>query len=421
MADLEDALSPDVGERRRRPGGAPRRRPPRADVRHPGGQGVPPQRRDRDAARPAARLAPRRAPRLVDGGPISASPVRLRAVLLPQRAPSWSSAARARTSTCPSSRAISRRGSGTTSSSTPRTTLGIPRGTIRATVLIETILAAFEMDEILYELREHAAGLNAGRWDYLFSCIKKFRGPLGPGPAGSGPADDDARRSCGPTRSCSSRTCHRRGAHAIGGMAAFIPSRRDAEVNATAMAKVRDDKERESGDGFDGTWVAHPDLVPLATEIFDGVLGDRPNQKDRLRDDVVVTAADLLDLARRRRHDDRGRRPANVSRRAAVPRRVAGRQRRRRDQQPHGGRGDGRDLAARSSGSGGRPARRSTTAATVDRPTATARSATRSWRALGGRDGRRRPPRRRRDAPRRLVLDDEFAEFLTLRAYSLLD
>jgi malate synthase len=173
--------------------------------------------------------------------------------------------------------------------------LGIPRGTIRATVLIETILAAFEMDEILYELREHAAGLNAGRWDYLFSCIKKFRGP------NATPLPDRAQLTMTQPfmRAYTEllvRTCHRRGAHAIGGMAAFIPSRRDPEVNATAMAKVREDKERESSDGFDGTWVAHPDLVPLATEIFDAVLGSRPNQKDRLRDDVAVTAAQLRDL-----------------------------------------------------------------------------------------------------------------------------
>jgi malate synthase len=172
---------------------------------------------------------------------------------------------------------------------------GIPPGSIRATVLIETILAAFEMDEILYELREHSAGLNAGRWDYLFSLIKKFR----------------SRRDLAlPDRAQLTmtvpfmraytellvRTCHTRGAHAIGGMAAFIPSRRDPAVNETAMARVRDDKVRESGAGFDGTWVAHPDLVPLATEVFDGVLGERSNQKERTRDEVSVKASQLLDL-----------------------------------------------------------------------------------------------------------------------------
>ena len=173
--------------------------------------------------------------------------------------------------------------------------LGLPHGTIKATVLVETILAAFEMDEILYELREHSAGLNAGRWDYIFSVIKKFR---------------DREDFVLPDRAQVTmtvpfmraytellvRTCHRRGAHAIGGMAAFIPNRRDPAVTEVALAKVRDDKERESGDGFDGTWVAHPDLVPVAGEVFDRVLGDRPNQKDRLREEVSVSAAQLLDL-----------------------------------------------------------------------------------------------------------------------------
>jgi malate synthase len=172
---------------------------------------------------------------------------------------------------------------------------GIAAGSIRATVLIETILAAFEMDEILYELRDHAAGLNAGRWDYLFSCIKKFRSRR------DLVLPDRAQLTMTVPfmRSYTEllvQTCHRRGAHAIGGMAAFIPSRRDPAVNETAMARVRDDKVRESGDGFDGTWVAHPDLVPLATEVFDGVVGDRPNQKERLREQVSATPAQLLDL-----------------------------------------------------------------------------------------------------------------------------
>ena len=173
--------------------------------------------------------------------------------------------------------------------------LGIPRGSIRATVLIETILAAFEMDEILFELREHAAGLNAGRWDYIFSIIKKFRGD----PAFVLPDRAQVTMAVPFMRAYSQllvRTCHRRGAHAIGGMSAFIPNRRAPDVTANALAKVREDKERESGDGFDGTWVAHPDLVPVAMDVFDRVLGDRPNQKDRLREDVVVGAADLLDL-----------------------------------------------------------------------------------------------------------------------------
>ncbi|HVL53878.1 MAG TPA: malate synthase A [Vitreimonas sp.] len=173
--------------------------------------------------------------------------------------------------------------------------LGIVRGSIRATVLVETITAAFEMDEILFELREHAAGLNAGRWDYLFSCIKRFRGR----PDLVLPDRSQLTMSVPFMRAYTEllvKTCHRRGAHAIGGMAAFIPSRHDPAVNDTALARVREDKERESGDGFDGTWVAHPDLVPLAMEIFDRVLGDRPNQKDRLRDDVEVSGEQLMDL-----------------------------------------------------------------------------------------------------------------------------
>jgi malate synthase len=172
--------------------------------------------------------------------------------------------------------------------------LDVPRGTIRATVLVETVLAAFEMDEILYELREHAAGLNAGRWDYLFSIIKKFRS------WGLDLPDRSQLTMTVPFMRAYTdllvRTCHHRGAHAIGGMAAFIPSRRDPEVNEVALTKVTDDKERESGDGFDGTWVAHPDLVPVAGTVFDRILGPRPNQKDLLRPEVAVTAAELLDI-----------------------------------------------------------------------------------------------------------------------------
>ncbi|MFI8006026.1 malate synthase A [Streptomyces sp. NPDC086010] len=172
--------------------------------------------------------------------------------------------------------------------------VGIPQGTVRATVLIETITAAYEMEEILYELRDHASGLNAGRWDYLFSIVKNFR--------------DGGSKFVLPDRNLVTmtapfmraytellvRTCHKRGAHAIGGMAAFIPSRRDAEVNKVAFEKVKADKDREANDGFDGSWVAHPDLVPIAMASFDAVLGDRPNQKERLREDVSVAAGDLI-------------------------------------------------------------------------------------------------------------------------------
>ena len=167
--------------------------------------------------------------------------------------------------------------------------LDLPRSTIRATVLIETIHAAFEMEEILYELREHSSGLNAGRWDYLFSCIKTFRGPH----AHVLPDRAQVTMTVPFMRAYTERlvrTCHRRGAHAMGGMAAFIPSRRDAAVNDAAMRKVRDDKERESSDGFDGTWVAHPDLVPLATEVFDVVLGSRAAQMDARASDAPLGA-----------------------------------------------------------------------------------------------------------------------------------
>jgi malate synthase len=175
--------------------------------------------------------------------------------------------------------------------------LGIPQGTIRATVLIETIPAAFEMQEILYELRDHSAGLNAGRWDYLFSIIKKFRTR---GADFVLPERNAVTMTAPMMRAYTEllvKTCHARGAHAMGGMAAFIPSRRDPEVNEVALAKVREDKNRESGDGFDGSWVAHPDLVPVCAEVFDRVLGDAPNQLGKQRDDVHVTAAQLLDVS----------------------------------------------------------------------------------------------------------------------------
>jgi malate synthase len=176
--------------------------------------------------------------------------------------------------------------------------LAIPRGTIRATVLIETIPAAFEMDEILYELREHSAGLNAGRWDYLFSIIKKFRTR---GRDFVLPERNAVTMTAPFMRAYTEllvQTCHKRGAHAMGGMAAFIPSRRDPEVNRVALAKVREDKTREAGDGFDGSWVAHPDLVPVCQEVFDGVLGKAPNQLGKQRPEVSVTAEDLLAVSK---------------------------------------------------------------------------------------------------------------------------
>jgi len=174
--------------------------------------------------------------------------------------------------------------------------LGLPHGTIRATVLIETIPAAFEMEEILYELRDHCAGLNAGRWDYIFSIIKNFRGR---GAAFTLPDRSRITMTVPFMRAYTEllvATCHKRGAHAIGGMSAFIPNRRDPEVTARALEQVAADKRREAGDGFDGTWVAHPDLIATAQAEFDAVLGDRANQLDRLRDDVQVDARRLVDL-----------------------------------------------------------------------------------------------------------------------------
>jgi len=175
--------------------------------------------------------------------------------------------------------------------------VGIPHGSVRATVLIETIPAAFEMEEILFELRDHCAGLNAGRWDYIFSIIKAFR--------------DQGEEFVLPDRSQITmtvpfmraytallvETCHRRGAHAIGGMSAFIPNRRDPDVTSRAIEQVRADKHRESTEGFDGTWVAHPDLVPIAFGEFDAVLGDRPNQIDRVTNATAPSAGELVDLA----------------------------------------------------------------------------------------------------------------------------
>ncbi len=173
--------------------------------------------------------------------------------------------------------------------------LGIPNGTIRATVLIETILAAFEMDEILYELKDHSAGLNAGRWDYIFSCIKKFK---------------NDKNFCLANRSLVTmtspfmrsyallllKTCHKRGAPAIGGMSALIPIKNDAAANEKALAGVRADKARDAGDGYDGGWVAHPGLVDLAMQEWKKVLGSKPNQIDKQRDDVNVSAADLMNF-----------------------------------------------------------------------------------------------------------------------------
>jgi malate synthase len=190
--------------------------------------------------------------------------------------------------------------------------LGLAAGTIRATVLIETLPAAFQMEEILYELRHHCAGLNAGRWDYIFSIIKTYRGR---GSRFVLPDRNQVTMTVGFMRAYTEllvKTCHKRGAHAIGGMSAFIPNRRDPEANARALEQVAADKRREAADGFDGTWVAHPDLIPVARAEFDAVLGERPHQVDRRRDDVRVTERQLLELWIGRSITDAGVR-ANVS------------------------------------------------------------------------------------------------------------
>ena len=219
--------------------------------------------------------------------------------------------------------------------------LGLPQGTIKATVLIETILAAFEMDEILYELREHSAGLNAGRWDYIFSCIKKFK------------LDKDFCLADRPKVTMTSpfmrayallllKTCHKRGAPAIGGMAALIPIKNDPEKNEVAMGGVRTDKARDATDGYDGGWVAHPGLVELAMTEFTKVLGDKPNQIDKQRPDVEVTAARTARL-QAGSADHRSGPALQHQRRHPLPRQLAGRQWLRADPQPDGRRGHRRD------------------------------------------------------------------------------
>ena len=301
LADLEDANTPlwenVVGgqlnlRRRDRPA---RSTSPRRRART--------TRSDDDARRPSwsgrAAGTCRRSTSWSTAQPISGSLFDFGALLLPLRAARRSTRARARTSTCRRWRATSRPGSGTTSFVCAQDALGIPRGTIRATVLIETYPAAFEMEEILYELREHSAGLNAGRWDYMFSVIKKFR-TRGRGLPAAGPqrGDDD--------RAVHARLHRAAGAHLP--QARRARDRRHGGVHpqpATTprstrprSTKVRDDKTREAGDGFDGSWVAHPDLVPLCREVFDAVLGDRPNQLDRhARGRARSRAEQLLDVA----------------------------------------------------------------------------------------------------------------------------
>ena len=291
-------------------------------------------------------------------------------------------------------------------------------------MLIETIPAAFEMDEILYELRDHSAGLNAGRWDYIFSMIKSFRER----PDFVLPDRAKVTMTVPFMRAYTEllvKTCHRRGAHAMGGMAAFIPSRKTPEVNEEAIEKVRADKEREAGDGFDGTWVAHPDLVDVGDGGVRRGARRRPNQVERQRDDVEVTAAELLDAASAgRRHHRRG--PAQRrERRHPVHLVVAARQRRGGDLQPDGGRRDGRDLALAGVAVGA-PRRGARHRREGDRragaPLRGARSSRRSasrWAtSSSAREGR---PDESRELFDQVALADEFVDFLTLPAYEHLD
>ena len=298
--------------------------------------------------------------------------------------------------------------------------IGVPQGSVRATVLIETILAAFEMEEILYELRDHSAGLNCGRWDYIFSVIKKFR---------SRPDFVLADRALVTMTThfmnsyslLAIKTCHKRGAHAIGGMAAQIPIKNDPVANEEALAKVRADKEREAGNGHDGTWVAHPGLVPIAVEAFDAVMPG-PNQLDRLREDVEITAQDLLTFVPEGPITEDGLRlnisvgvqylGAWLNGIGCVP-----------DQQPDGGRRHRRDLPQPGVAVDPLARRASWTTAGRSTPSCSAPSSPRSWTKIHG-----KYPENLHDYFDRaaelfddISTSDDFVDFLTLPAYQMID
>ena len=256
------------------------------------GQAVSPEPADGHADGPAPRLASAGKARLPGRQAGARRAVRLRPCSSSTTPRSCSTKAAGPISICRNWKATARRAGGTTCSCMAQDELGIPRGSIRATVLIETIPAAFEMDEILYELRDHSAGLNCGRWDYIFSIIKKFHKH----PQFTMPDRAQVTMTTHGMHSYSLlaiKTCHRRGVHAIGGMAAQIPIKNDPQANEKALEAVRSDKLREVADGHDGTWVAHPGLVELARAAFDAKMPG-PHQIDRRRDDVQVTADDLL-------------------------------------------------------------------------------------------------------------------------------
>ena len=301
-------------------------------------------------------------------------------------------------------------------------TLGIPRGTIKATVLIETLPAAFEMDEILYELREHSAGLNCGRWDYIFSFIKKRAERPGGGPARPRAGHDGQGLPRAPTSQLLIKTCHRRGVHAMGGMAAQIPIKDDPAANEAALEKVRADKLREVTAGHDGTWVAHPGLVPdRARTIFDAHMPGAEPARRASATDVHVTREDLLAVPDGHAH--RGGPAPQRPRRRPVPRGLAARQRLRAALQPDGGRRDRGDLArAGLAVAPPRGDRRRRRRSTTERFAARRRA--RRCSASSGEVGDARftaaASPEARELFVRLSTAPEFEEFLTLPAYDLL-
>ena len=303
--------------------------------------------RDRDAARAPARLALVEKHVLVDGEPVSGEPLRFRSVLLSQRAGIASRAAAGPYFYLPKMESHLEARLWNDVFVSAQDALGIPRGTIRATVLIETILAAFEMEEILYELREHSAGLNCGRWDYIFSFIKKFAQPPRLRVAGSRAGDDGPCRSCARTRELLVQTCHRRGAHAIGGMAAFIPEPtrcRGQRTRARQGARGQGARGERRASMAPGSRTRAS--LPSRSEVFDDVLGDSPNQKRR---HARATCMSTRGRSARRARSTAGAitegRRAERRRRRAVPRSVAAAARARADPQPDGRRGDRGDLA----------------------------------------------------------------------------
>ena len=300
--------------------------------------------------------------------------------------------------------------------------LGLPHGTIRATVLIETLPAAFQMEEMLYELRDHSYGLNAGRWDYIFSMIKTFRDR----PEFVLPDRTDVKMTVPFMRAYTEllvATCHRRGAFAMGGMAALIPSRRDAEANQRAIDAVREDKAREAGAGFDGTWVAHPDVVGVARPRSTTCSASGPTRSTGSATTSHVSPAELLDAAATPGAITEAGLRNNVNVGVPVHLVLARRPRRRRHQQPDGGRRHRRDLPL--AGVAVDPARRKLDDGRRSPASSRGRSSTRRWRAIHAEVGdevwEHGRPEETREVFERVALADDLPEFLTLVAYEHLD